>query len=62
MESSESSANSAEPPSHRWARIVGTAIALLTLTVPTFAIAYYSLGSNNEALTPIPYSSRQIGN
>lgn len=27
---------------HRWARIVGTVIAVLTLAIPTAVVAYYS--------------------
>jgi|GEM_PF-1264091 len=59
MESSGSSANSSDPPSHRWAKIIGTAIAILTLTVPTAIIAYYS-SSTRDSLLQTPYSSRPI--
>ncbi|MDY7016588.1 MAG: hypothetical protein SVX43_23935 [Cyanobacteriota bacterium] len=59
MESSGSPANASDPPNHRWARIIGTAIALLTLTVPTLAIARYSSPSDRpDSLLPNPYSSR----
>jgi hypothetical protein len=42
MEYSTPSGKVVEPPAHRWAYIIGTTIALLTLTLPMFAIAYYS--------------------
>ncbi|MEH2376151.1 hypothetical protein [Nostoc sp.] len=46
MNSNSQSAN-ADTYSQRWADIVGTAIALLTLTLPVFVIAHYS-SSNLE--------------
>jgi len=46
MNSNSQSAN-ADTYSQRWADIVGTAIALLTLTLPVFVIAHYS-SSNVE--------------
>ncbi|MEH2111422.1 hypothetical protein FD723_24575 [Nostoc sp. C052] len=42
MNSNSQSANSADTYSQRLADIVGTAIALLTLTLPVFVIAHYS--------------------
>ncbi|MDZ8238305.1 MAG: hypothetical protein RMY36_003485 [Nostoc sp. SerVER01] len=42
MNSNSPSASSADTYSHRLADIVGTAIALLTLTLPVFVIAHYS--------------------
>ncbi|MBD2310919.1 hypothetical protein H6G20_04375 [Desertifilum sp. FACHB-1129] len=39
---------------HRLADIIGTAIALLTLTLPLFAIAYYS-SSSVEVFPPATY-------
>ncbi|MBW4561968.1 MAG: YidC/Oxa1 family membrane protein insertase [Mojavia pulchra JT2-VF2] len=42
MNSNSQSANSTDTYSHRLADIVGTAIALLTLTLPVFVIAHYS--------------------
>ncbi|NEO27220.1 MAG: hypothetical protein F6K03_10070 [Kamptonema sp. SIO4C4] len=50
MESSGLSTNASEPPSHRWSRIIGTTIALLTLIIPTLAIAYYSSPVSVESL------------
>ncbi|MGQ4646690.1 hypothetical protein [Lyngbya aestuarii] len=46
MESTGSSANSSEPHPHRWAEVIGTVIALLTLTLPLCVIAYYSSSSS----------------
>lgn len=42
MNSNSQSANSPDTYSHRLADIVGTMIALLTLTLPVFIIAHYS--------------------
>ncbi|MBD2563426.1 MULTISPECIES: hypothetical protein [Nostoc] len=42
MNSNSQSANSSDTYSQRLADIVGTAIALLTLTLPVFVIAHYS--------------------
>ena len=61
MESSSPSGNATEPPQHRWAKIMGTAIALLTLTLPPFVIAYYSSNSNVEALPRITYTLPKQG-
>ncbi|MHC5613125.1 MAG: TLTLP motif-containing protein [Nostoc sp.] len=47
MNSNSQSANSTDTYSQRLADIVGTAIALLTLTLPVFVIAHYS-SSNLE--------------
>ncbi len=54
MDSSTQSANSSDQPPHRLADIVGTAIALLTLTVPLFVIAQYS-SNRVEVAQPIAY-------
>ncbi len=48
MESASPSENLPEPPSSRFAPLVGTVIALLTLTLPLVAIAHYS------ELDPVP--------
>jgi hypothetical protein len=42
MDSNSQSANPTDTYSHRLADLVGTAIALLTLTLPLFVIAHYS--------------------
>ncbi|WP_341525676.1 hypothetical protein WKK05_24260 [Nostoc sp. UHCC 0302] len=54
MNSNSQSTNSADTYSHRLADIVGTAIALLTLTLPVFVIAHYStrdVQNNRPAMT-----------
>ena len=52
MESTSSSENPPEPPSSRFAHVVGTVVALLTLTLPLLAIAHYS--SANTQMPPLP--------
>ncbi|WP_081462779.1 hypothetical protein [Trichormus azollae] len=42
MNSNSQSANSSDTYSQRLADIVGTAIALITLTLPVFIISHYS--------------------
>ncbi|ELR97476.1 hypothetical protein [Gloeocapsa sp. PCC 73106] len=42
MESSGPSRNSAHTPKQGWAEILGTIIALLTLTIPLIVTAHYS--------------------
>jgi len=56
MESSGPSANSSDPNPHRWAEILGTLIALLTLTLPLYVIAHYSSGSSADILQQTSYS------
>jgi|GEM_PF-2465794 len=55
MNSSSPAASSTERYSHRLADIVGTAIALLTLTLPLFVIANYSTNNRQSNITPITY-------
>jgi hypothetical protein len=54
MESGSPSANASDQPPHGLADIVGTLIALLTLTAPLFVIAHYS-SSNIEVFPPRTY-------
>ncbi|MUL39242.1 hypothetical protein [Gloeocapsopsis dulcis] len=62
MESSSSqSVSSAEKPSHKLADIVGTVIALLTLTVPLVAIAQYSDRNILTNVQPISYPLQRAG-
>ncbi|MEM8638395.1 MAG: hypothetical protein AAGG51_06265 [Cyanobacteria bacterium P01_G01_bin.54] len=49
MESSRSLAKAKDVPGHRWAMYVGTAIALLTLVLPTLTIAYYSTAAARQS-------------
>jgi hypothetical protein len=60
MELSGSPANASDPPNHRWAGILGTAIAIFTLIVPTLAIAHYSSLDNRDSSIPNSYSSRTV--
>lgn len=56
MHSNTQSADSADTSSHRLAEIVGTAIGLLTLTLPLFVIAHYSSSSVQINPQPITYN------
>ncbi|HBB34042.1 MAG TPA: hypothetical protein DDZ80_29635 [Cyanobacteria bacterium UBA8803] len=57
MESSgSSSANPSNPQSYRWADLIGALIAVLTLTIPLFVIAYYSSSSSLGVLPGSGYS------
>ncbi|MGK7924100.1 MAG: hypothetical protein AB4290_02405 [Spirulina sp.] len=42
MEPGDPSKTASEPPTQGWAGILGIAIAVLTLVIPTLVIAYYS--------------------
>ncbi|MEM9003240.1 MAG: hypothetical protein AAGE59_06900 [Cyanobacteria bacterium P01_F01_bin.86] len=53
MESASSSENPPEPHSSRFAPLIGTIVALLTLTLPLITIAHYSSAN----LPPSPVSS-----
>ncbi len=58
MNSNSQSAN-AETYSHRLADIVGTFIAMLTLTLPLFVIGHYSSnGIESSNQNPVTYSLR----
>lgn len=48
MNSDSQSASTTDTYSHRLADIVGTAIALITLTLPVFVIAHYSTDVQNN--------------
>ncbi|AFZ30500.1 hypothetical protein ABN584_05660 [Gloeocapsa sp. BRSZ] len=61
MESSSSPSASGEKPSHKLADIVGTAIALLTLTAPIVAIAQYSDRNILTNVQPISYPLQRAG-
>jgi lipopolysaccharide/colanic/teichoic acid biosynthesis glycosyltransferase len=53
MNSNSQSANSTDTYSQRLADIVGTAIALLTLTLPVFVIAHYSSTNVQDNQQPL---------
>ncbi len=55
MESSSPSGKVTEPPAHRWTHFMGIAIAILTLIVPVFVIAYYSSNQANSSPSPGVY-------
>ncbi|MBE9034135.1 hypothetical protein [aff. Roholtiella sp. LEGE 12411] len=55
MNSNSQSAN-ADTYSHRLADIVGTAIALLTLTLPVFVIGHYSSPDVQNNPQPLTYN------
>ncbi|MFH7025328.1 MAG: hypothetical protein ACHBN1_07975 [Heteroscytonema crispum UTEX LB 1556] len=61
MNSNSQSAN-ADTYSHRLADIVGTAIAMLTLTLPVFVIAHYSSDSVRNNPQPITYNVKNSEN
>ncbi len=54
MESGSPSANASDQPPPRLADIVGTFIAVLTLTLPVFVIAHYS-SSETSVSQPSTY-------
>jgi hypothetical protein len=58
MHSNTQSADSADTSVHRLAEIVGTAIGLLTLTLPLFVIAHYSPSSVQNSRQPMIYHVR----
>ena len=57
MELSQSPSREPDSPHHRWAGLLGTAVAVLTITLPLLMIASYSPSrSNAEPLTTSAYS------
>ncbi|MBW4613742.1 MAG: hypothetical protein KME21_10770 [Desmonostoc vinosum HA7617-LM4] len=56
MNSNSQSGNSADIYPHRLAEIAGTAIALLTLTLPVFVIAHYSSPTVQNPQPPLIYN------
>ena len=52
MEVSQRPGQVEEPPGHRWAGILGTGVAIITLTLPIVMISNYSPFSSNAE--PIP--------
>ena len=47
MEFSQLSGKEADSPHHRWADILGTVVAVSTITLPLLMIAYYSPSKSN---------------
>ncbi|MBD2343875.1 hypothetical protein [Anabaena subtropica] len=58
MNSDSQSASPSDTYSHRMADIVGTIIALVTLTLPVFVIGHYSTDVPNNP-QPITYQLQQ---
>ena len=52
MELSQMSGKEADSPPHRWANILGTIIAVLTITLPLLMISYYSPSRSNAETSP----------
>ena len=62
MDSNSQSANTEELPCQRLADVVGTAIAMLTLTLPMFVIGHYSSNSVGENPQPLTYNLQTTDN
>jgi hypothetical protein len=60
MEASGPSGNRSVPPKQRMAEIIGTAIAVLTLTIPLVTIAYFSSHQNIDTMPRTIYSLTNI--
>ena len=52
MEVSQRPGKSEDSPGHRWAGILGTGVAVVTLTLPIIMIASYSPTESNAQPTP----------
>ncbi|AFY32540.1 hypothetical protein [Calothrix sp. PCC 7507] len=59
MNLNSQSANSTDTYSHRLADIVGTAIALLTLTLPVFVIGHYSSANALNNQQPVTHNLQE---
>ncbi|MEM6754092.1 MAG: hypothetical protein AAF630_14085 [Cyanobacteria bacterium P01_C01_bin.38] len=62
MDSNSQSANTEELPSQRLADVLGTAIAMLTLTLPMFVIGHYSSNSVESNRQPLTYNLQKADN
>ncbi|WP_150107090.1 hypothetical protein [Halothece sp. PCC 7418] len=54
MDSSSLPGRSAQSKNYRWASLLGSAIALLTLTIPPAIITYYSANNAIDTFSPMP--------
>ena len=61
MESSSPSGKPSDLPQPRWSGIIGTAIAVLTLTLPPLVIAYYSSNTSFNTLPSTNYPHQGTG-
>ena len=52
MEISQLSGKEVDSPPHRWADILGTVIAVSTITLPLLMISYYSPSKSNAETSP----------
>jgi hypothetical protein len=52
MESTGSSDGASERSNYKWSDILGTMVAILTLTLPLISIAYYSSFNNSAEALP----------
>jgi hypothetical protein len=64
MEVSQGPGQVEDPPGHRWAGVLGTLVAVVTLTLPIVMIASYSPSSSNARPAPTtfdrPYQTQDI--
>ena len=60
MEISQRPGKVEEPPGHRWAGILGTVVAIVTLTLPLIMIASSSPFRSNAQTIPQTISPPQI--
>ena len=64
MEVSQRPGQAEDSPGHRWAGILGTLVAVVTLTLPVVMIASYSPSSSNAEPAPTtfdrPYQTQNI--
>ena len=52
MDLTQHSGKDADSPHHRWAGILGTTVAMITMVLPLIMIAYYSPSKSNAE--PLP--------
>lgn len=61
MESSGPRGKTSEPPTHKWSDIIGTTIAVITLTLPLLVIGYYPADGNLQPIqTQTTYSLPEL--
>ena len=58
MEVSQRPGKAEDSPGHRWAGILGTGVAVVTLTLPIVMIASYSPFSSNAQ--PVPTQTNRL--
>lgn len=60
MEVSQRPGKAEDSPGHRWAGILGTGVAVVTLTLPIFMIASYSPFESESNAQPAPEQVKQL--